>query len=143
MFLHPLAELDVMKARPVLARLCIVGAVLAAAPASAHHSGGVFDRNSEVRLMGIVKAIEWTNPHAWIEINVPSPAGKTTQWSVELDSPNVLRRHGWQLTDVKAGDRLTIVAHPTRDGRPTAAYISILLPGGKMLGRGAALPPGA
>ncbi|MES2034575.1 MAG: DUF6152 family protein, partial [Pseudomonadota bacterium] len=92
---------------------------------------------------GIVKTIEWTNPHAWIELNVASPAGKTTQWSVELDSPNVLRRHGWQVGEIKAGDRLTIVLHPMRDGRPGGAYVSVLLASGKVLGRGGAPTPGA
>jgi hypothetical protein len=92
--------------------------------------------------MGIVKTVEWTNPHAWIELNVPGAAGKNTQWSVELDSPNVLTRHGWRPGEVKAGDRVTIVGHPMRDGRPGAAYISVLLPSGKVLGRGGAPTPG-
>jgi hypothetical protein len=130
--------------KPALLRYA-AAALLAAAvsgPALAHHSGGVFDRNSEVRLMGVVKAVEWTNPHAWIEINVANAAGKNTQWSVELDSPNVLRRHGWRAGEIKTGDRLTVIAHPTRDGRPTGAYISVLLPNGKVLGRGANVSPG-
>ena len=137
-----------MNTRPVLAKtpiskVCLAAALLAAAPpAMAHHSGGVFDRNTEVRLMGVVKTVEWTNPHAWIELNVPNTAGKNTQWSVELDSPNVLRRHGWRPGEIKAGDRLTIVAHPMKDGRPGGAYVSVLLSNGKVLGRGGPATPG-
>jgi len=121
---------------PTLGALALVTA-LAAGPAMAHHAGGVFDRNAEVRLMGVVKAVEWTNPHAWIELNVAHPAGKTVQWSVELDSPTLLVRHGWRAGEVKAGDRVTVIAHPMKDGRPTGSFISVFLPNGKVLGRNA------
>lgn len=123
--------------KPLLLASALGGLAVAGPPAFAHHSGGMFDRNAEVRLMGVVKAVEWTNPHAWIEINVPSAPGKITRWSVELDNPRVLVRHGWRFGEVKAGDRVTVIAHPMRDGRPACSYISVLLPNGKVLGRGA------
>ena len=135
-----------MKAEPFklkLTALLLLMAAAVAGPAMAHHSGGMFDRMAEVKLMGVVKTVEWTNPHAWIELNVPNPAGKTTQWSVELDSPNVLTRHGWRSGEIKAGDRLTVIAHPMKDGRPGCSYISIVLANGAVLGRGGAVSPGA
>lgn len=125
-----------MNTKPVLAKICLAAALLAAAPqAMAHHSGGVFDRNAEVRLMGVVKTVEWTNPHAWIELNVPNPAGKNTQWSVELDSPNILTRYGWTARTIRPGDHVTVTCHPLKDGRPGGSYVSINLPDGKVLGR--------
>jgi hypothetical protein len=114
--------------------LAFGAAVLAASPALAHHSAAMFDRESEVRIMGVIKELQWTNPHAWIELEVPN-AGKTVQWSVELDSPNILARYGWTSSTLKPGDRVTITCHPLKDGRPGGSYVSIYLPDGKILGR--------
>ena len=114
--------------------LAFGAAALAASPALAHHSAAMFDRESEVRIMGVIKELQWTNPHAWIEIEVPN-AGKTVQWSVELDSPNILTRYGWNSSTLKPGDRVTITCHPLKDGRPGGSYVSIYLPDGKILGR--------
>ncbi len=47
----------------------------------------MFDQANEVRLVGVIKELRWTNPHAWIEMDVPTGAGKTTQWSVKLRQP--------------------------------------------------------
>jgi hypothetical protein len=110
------------------------GAALVASPALAHHSAAMFDRESEVRIMGVIKELQWTNPHAWIELEVPN-SGKTVQWSVELDSPNILARYGWTSSTIKPGDRVTITCHPLKDGRPGGSYVSIYLPDGKVLGR--------
>ncbi len=113
-----------------------LGGALVASPALAHHSASMFDRESEVRLMGVIKELQWTNPHAWIELDVPGQAGnKTVQWSVELDSPNILARYGWTSSTIKPGDRVTITCHPLKDGRPGGSYVSIYLPDGKVLGR--------
>ena len=114
--------------------LAFGAALLAASPALAHHSAAMFDRESEVRIMGVIKELQWTNPHAWIEIEVPN-AGKSVQWSVELDSPNILARYGWTSSTIKPGDRVTITCHPLKDGRPGGSYVSIYLPDGKVLGR--------
>ena len=120
--------------RTLLLTLLTLG-VAAAFPASAHHSAAMFDRETEVRLMGVIKEVQWTNPHAWIELNVPAATGRQTQWSVELDSPNILTRHGWTSHTLRPGDRVTVTCHPLKDGRPSGSYVSIALPDGKVLGR--------
>ena len=47
-------------------------ACLAAGPAFAHHSGAMFDRAKTVELKGTIKQFGWTNPHAYIAIDVPN-----------------------------------------------------------------------
>ena len=37
-------------------------------------------------MSGTVTAFEWTNPHAYIEIDVPDEKGVVKHWSVELGS---------------------------------------------------------
>jgi hypothetical protein len=112
-------------------------ALSAAVPAFAHHSGAMFDRNKEVTLKGTIKELQWTNPHSWIEVMVPDATGKLVQWSFEMEGPNVMHRQGWNAKTIKPGDAVTIVGHPLKDGRSGGSYVSITLPDGKVLGRGA------
>jgi hypothetical protein len=116
---------------------------LAAAPAYAHHSGAMFDRDKQVTLNGTIKELQWTNPHSWIEVMVPDATGKLVQWSIEMEGPNVMHRQGWNAKTIQQGDHVTILAHPLKDGRTGGSYISIKLPDGKMLGRGAPAPAAA
>jgi len=88
------------------------GAVLLGGSARAHHSFAMFDQNRQVSITGTVKTFQWTNPHAFIELEAPD--GKL--WSVELNSPNNLVRQGWKRTALKPGDKVTVVLNPLRDG---------------------------
>ena len=93
--------------------------------ALAHHSFAMFDLGKQVSLNGTVKEFEWTNPHAWIEINVPSDTGPDVLWSVQMNSPNNLTRQGWKRTTLKAGDRVTIIVNPMRDGRKAGLFYKL------------------
>jgi hypothetical protein len=111
------------------------GALLAAMPAAAHHSFAMFDQKKIMTLEGTVHEFQWTNPHAFIELDVPS-GGKTTRWSIELNSPNNLKRQGWNRTALKAGDKVTLRMSPLRDGHPGGLFLDVRLPNGKMLDSG-------
>ena len=57
-----------------------LAALLAGTPfvtftALAHHSFAMFDRDKEVTLVGTVREFQWTNPHAFIEMDVPDAKG--------------------------------------------------------------------
>ena len=54
-------------------------AVLAAAPAGAHHSGTMYDTDKAVSLTGTVREFQWTNPHSFIEIEAPDDKGGAVQ----------------------------------------------------------------
>jgi len=108
---------------------------------AAHHSFAAFDRKKEITLTGIVKEVQWNNPHAWIQVIVTDPKGKPTEWGFECGSPNMMARTGWKRTTVKTGDKVTVVGNPLKDGRPNAALVRITLPDGRVLGPGDAPPP--
>ena len=57
-------------------------------PALAHHSFTMFDMTKHVTLVGTVTSFEWTNPHSYIEIDVPDEKGVAKHWSIELGSPS-------------------------------------------------------
>lgn len=87
------------------------------APVSAHHSfAAQYDANQPVTLTGVVTKVEWTNPHARFYINVKDAAGQTTNWNLELASPNYLKRAGWSSTSLKEGDEVTVEGSLARSG---------------------------
>jgi len=110
-------------------------ALAPAAPAFAHHSFAMFDQTKIVTLEGTVGEFQWTNPHAFIELDVPG-GGKTTRWALELNSPNNLTRQGWHRTSVKPGDKVTIRANPLRSGKPGGLFLDLRFPDGKVLDSG-------
>ncbi|HEY5412448.1 MAG TPA: DUF6152 family protein [Caulobacteraceae bacterium] len=104
--------------------------VLSGGTAFAHHSFAMFDQSKQVSIAGTVKSFEWTNPHAFIELQ--GPDGKL--WSVELNSPNNLVRQGWKRTALKPGDKVTVILNPLRDGQNGGLFDAVTLPSGQVLG---------
>jgi hypothetical protein len=55
-------------------------------------------------------------------------------WGVEMNPPSYLIKAGWKRTSIKAGDEVTIMVHPLRNGEKGGQFRSIILPDGKVLG---------
>jgi len=117
-----------LSAAIVLATLALPFAALA------HHSFSMFDPVKEIILKGTVTEFQWTNPHTWIELDVVDDKGKKVHWSIEGGSVRGLARQGWQRTTIKPGDKIELVAHPLRDGRPGGSLMGITLADGRHFG---------
>ena len=111
-------------------------AVLLAISAQAHHSFTMFDTTKSVTLTGTVTSFEWTNPHSYIEIDVPDDGGTIKHWSIEMGSPSILQQSGWKFSSLKKGDKTTLVINPLKDGRAGGFLNTATLPTGKVLGNG-------
>jgi Family of unknown function (DUF6152) len=110
---------------------------IAVQPAAAHHSfAAEFDITKPVTLAGKVTKIEWTNPHAYLFIDVPDPkTGAVTNWEIEMGSPNGLTRLGWTRNLVKAGDAVTVEGSLGRNKPNLANARSVVMTDtGKKLG---------
>lgn len=117
--------------------LLLLGATLVA-PSQAHHSFAMFDQSRQVTLTGTVKEFQFTNPHSWIQLMVsPSEGADAEQWSIEALSPNVLMRNGWKRNTLKAGDQISVLINPLRDGKKGGNLILVTLADGTTLGGGA------
>jgi hypothetical protein len=110
-----------------------------AASAQAHHSFAMFDMSKTVSYKGKVKELQWTNPHVWIELTVDEKDGPVT-YAFEGAAIAVLKRVGWTRDSVKAGDVVTVVGHPYKNGRPGGSIDHLLLADGRKLGTGDAIP---
>jgi len=102
----------------------------------AHHSFAMFDTAKRVTLAGTVTAFEWTNPHAYIELDVPDEGGRVKHWSVELGSTSILMQGGWKFKDLKPGDKVSLILSPLRSGETGGLLVQITLPDGRVLGNG-------
>ena len=49
----------------------------------------------------VVKRFEWTNPHAFVFLEVKDEKGNVVEWEVEMMSLNHLRGYGWTRNTVK------------------------------------------
>jgi hypothetical protein len=106
----------------------LAAAVGAAAPASAHHSFAMFEPTKTLTFKGTVKTFQWTNPHVilWVLVQ-PEGGGAAQEWSLETTSPGVLTRSGWTRLSLKAGDRVSVVLSPLRDGSHGGSLNSVTL----------------
>ena len=110
-----------MTAMKITTALLAATAVLVAArPLAAHHSAAMFDDTKVVELSGTVKALQWTNPHVWLQVMVGDQA---TEWSLEGGSPNSLSRQGWRATTFKAGDVVSVRFNPMKDGSAGGNFV--------------------
>ena len=109
-----------------------LGLWLAALPVSAHHSfAAEYDEKKPVKVTGIVKKVEWTNPHSRMYLDVKDANGTVTVWNFEFGSPNHLFRAGWTRNTVKEGDQITVEGWGAKDGSHMAQTRQVILADGK------------
>ena len=122
-----------------LALTVLATAALGITPVRAHHSFAPYETTVQIKLTGVVTSYKWANPHVYFEIDAPDPAsGQTRHWLIEGASTSILNRAGWKFNMLKAGDTVTVIVSPLRNGEPAALLKQITLPDGRKFSNGAA-----
>ena len=98
---------------------------------SAHHSTAMYDTQNPVTITGAVKRFEWTNPHAFVYLEVKDAQGRVVEWEVEMMSLNHLRAYGWTSRTVKPGEIISATGAPARSGAPSMIANRMKLPDGR------------
>ena len=99
----------------------------------AHHSTAMYDMANPVTVKGTVKRFEWTNPHAFIFLDVKDEKAGSVEWEIELMSLNHLRSYGWMRTTVKPGDVISATGGAAKSGAPSMISAVIELPDGRKI----------
>ena len=102
-------------------------------PAAAHHSTAMYNMATPVTVTGVVKRFEWTNPHAFVFLDVKDDKGAIVEWEVEMMSLNHLRGYGWTRNTVKAGDTISCTGGAAKSGAASMISSYMKLGDGRMM----------
>src|SRR5882672_675782 len=122
-----------------VAGLTAFSVILAISPATAHHSYVMYAADKEVVLEGTVKDFQYSNPHAVLEVMAPGPSGAMVQWDILMPSPIKLSKAGIAEKALQPGEKVSVLAHPLKDGGPGGSLIEVMKQDGSIL----SLYPGA
>jgi hypothetical protein len=115
--------------------LCL-GLLSIPAAVAAHHSRAMFNTDELISVEGVVREVQWRNPHMWITVDVPGPNGTTETWGFEAANTSSMVASGISPQILKAGNRVKFIAHPSRDrSKRTAEFIGMEV-NGKFYSRG-------
>lgn len=105
-----------------------------AASTYAHH-GFVswFDMTRLTTVKGTVTNFDWTNPHAYIYLDVKDEKGNLEKWSAELGALGMLARAGWRRDTLKPGDEITAIGNRAKDGKPVMHLEKVVFANGQEL----------
>ena len=92
-----------------------LGAIVAAVPASAHHSfAAVYFEDQKVSVEGELVEFEYRNPHAWVHVMARDENGEMQKFSAEWAGATRLKQGGVTQETLKVGDRVIITGAPGR-----------------------------
>jgi hypothetical protein len=112
-----------------------IGVLVAAMPLRAHHSEAAeYDANKPVRVTGVVRKVEWTNPHIWFYVEGKDEvSGLAAVWGFSGAAPNGLRRRGITKDSLKVGDTVKVQGIRAKDGSPNAASRGVTFADGRQV----------
>ena len=103
----------------LLTSLALALALFAAsAPVVAHHGNVAYDEQHPITITGKVTEFVWSNPHCQVYLDVKDDKGNTLAWSVESQSPGILKRNGWTRNSIQVGDHIAVTLVPAKSGAP-------------------------
>ena len=105
--------------------LPLVLALLASAPADAHHGWSEYEPAKALTLTGVIKSSGYEHPHGHVILDAP---GKL--WNVVLAPPSRMENRGLPPAGLKPGTTVTVVAYPNRN-KPDEARAERITVSGK------------
>jgi len=115
----------------------VLGVILAAGAAWAHHSDNRIDPNKRVTLTGTLTKLDWRNPHVEFSLEVKGDQGQAESWLIESGAPNgfATRKIGKADFEKAIGQTVTVEASPARDGSRFGSFQKITFPDGRVFER--------
>lgn len=123
-----------MKNRLLIFPVTVVVLLSLGVSAYAHHGFVAwFDMTHTITVKGTVTSLEWTNPHAYIYLDVKDEKSNIEKWSAEMTGIGMLARVGWSRNTVKRGDVITLIGKRAKDGKPMMLVDKVVLTSGQEL----------
>ena len=120
--------------------VCAAGVLLlSSVVVFAHHAfQAEYDATKPVTVTGVVKKVEWTNPHIWFYVDVKEDSGKITTWGFSGGPPGMLMRRGITRDVLKPGDTVKVEGFRAKDGSNNASGGNVTFADGRKVFAGAA-----
>lgn len=98
----------------------VLATTLVATRADAHHSYAAYAEEQTVTMEGTIESVRFANPHVLVTLRTAASEVYTIEWQniVQLRHGNV------GPTTLNAGDRIVVIASPSRD--PQAHMLSLV-----------------
>ena len=88
----------------------------------AHHSESAqFDTTKPIKVSGVVKKVEWMNPHIWFYVDVKDENGNVTTWGFSGLPPGMAVRRGFTKETLKVGETVVVQGFRAKDGSNNAS----------------------
>ena len=127
-----------MRNMTVAVSVAALGVLLVSVPLLAHHGAAALDTGKEMTLKGTVTEWIWSNPHCFLQFDAKDDSGTVRNWAVETQNPTAMTQRGFSRTLFKAGDEVTVIIEPVKNGQPIGRLLTVLLANGQKL---VAAPP--
>ena len=113
--------------------IAALGILLISVPLAAHHGAAALDTGKEVTLKGTVTEWIWSNPHCFLQFDAKDATGTVRNWAVETQNPTAMTQRGFSRTLFKAGDEVTVIIEPVKNGQPIGRLLTVVLANGQKL----------
>jgi len=113
--------------------LIVMAFTLFSGVVSAHHGRAGYS-NEISTVKGTVTAVQWKNPHVFIEFDVKDDKGNIVHWLGELSSPSTMLAAGMSRTTLKLGDEIVVKGRSGQNGTPITLIDSITKDGKAVVG---------
>jgi hypothetical protein len=103
----------------------LTGGGLLASAALAHHSvAGQYDPEQRIELSGVIRKVDWINPHTYLHLEVTDGGGSITSWRLE-SAPTAMLRKASITPAMLMGDGavVTVDVILARDGTERLAWL--------------------
>ena len=92
----------------------------------AHHSFAIYDIDNKIQRTGVLTRIEFSNPHIRLVLEVEREDDSTETWGIESMAPRRWDSFGHPRDVASAGETVTILGWPSRDGSDRMVLSTII-----------------